>query len=214
MAPSIFAVRFCVLATLVLHALPALASLYPTKPIASTVFTAGMPAEVRWMEDGKRPLLNATGDVEIDLYAGNNTYLAKIGKGINPLSLSTTVFIPPKVIPANYHLYTLHFITTEPPQTIYTADFSIIPDSFSASSSSVSPPSSVTTVTSTAFSRVIGMQTPQPSSTQKANAGLGMSWGFGGRTDRGGSFGMDVEKMKFRLVFIVWPALVGLSMAL
>ncbi|KDR79422.1 hypothetical protein GALMADRAFT_243495, partial [Galerina marginata CBS 339.88] len=28
------------------------ASLYPTKPVASTVYTAGTPAQVVWMEDG------------------------------------------------------------------------------------------------------------------------------------------------------------------
>jgi hypothetical protein len=67
---------FWVLATFLcldlLAGLGVLASLYPTKPVASTIYIAGQAAEVSWTEDGKTPLLNATAGVRIDLYAGNN----------------------------------------------------------------------------------------------------------------------------------------------
>ena len=55
-----------------LAGLGVLASLYPTKPVASTIYIAGQAAEVSWVEDWKTPLLNATAGVRIDLYAGNN----------------------------------------------------------------------------------------------------------------------------------------------
>jgi len=74
MVQSIFS--FWVLATLLcldlLAGLGVLASLYPTKPVASTIYIAGQAAEVSWTEDWRTPLLNATAGVRIDLYAGNN----------------------------------------------------------------------------------------------------------------------------------------------
>jgi hypothetical protein len=50
----------------------ALGTLYPIKPVSGTVFSAGMPAQVKWMEDNKKPFLNSTGTLQIDLYAGKN----------------------------------------------------------------------------------------------------------------------------------------------
>lgn len=71
-----FIFLFWVLATVLcsdlLPGLGVLASLYPTKPVASTIYIAGQAADVSWTEDGKTPLLNATAGVRIDLYAGNN----------------------------------------------------------------------------------------------------------------------------------------------
>ncbi len=111
---------------------------------------------------------------------------------------------------------TLHFVTTDPRQTIYTADFGIIANAFSRSSSAIySPSSTAVTVTDTVTSRIISTETPQPTASQKGSAGLGLSWALGGRsTTPGGQFAIDADKMKFRMAFIVWPALVGLSMAL
>jgi hypothetical protein len=74
MVPSMLS--FWVLATFLFSDLLAghgvLASLYPTKPVASTIYIAGQAAEVSWTEDLKTPLLNATAGLRIDLYAGNN----------------------------------------------------------------------------------------------------------------------------------------------
>lgn len=61
-----------VLATLSCFFLPAAASLYPTKPISTTIYQAGLPAQVLWIEDGDYPHLNRTGEVRIDLYEGNS----------------------------------------------------------------------------------------------------------------------------------------------
>jgi hypothetical protein len=63
---------FSVLATLWLHVWTVAGSLYPIKPVSSTIYEAGLPAEVKWMEDGKSPLLNLTGNLKIDLYAGRS----------------------------------------------------------------------------------------------------------------------------------------------
>ncbi|KJA16140.1 hypothetical protein HYPSUDRAFT_47678 [Hypholoma sublateritium FD-334 SS-4] len=202
-----------VLATFWCFSRPAAAAVYPTKPTATTIYQAGAPAEVLWIEDSKRPFLNITGLMQIDLYEGNSTYLATLAENVDPQSLSTTLYIPTSVIPRNYHSFTLHFVTAEPHQIIYTADFGIIPNAFSRSSSAIySPSSQVVTVTSTITS--VSTEMPQPSVSQKGGAGLGLRWALGGRNKPGGQLAIDADKMKFRVTFIVWPALVGLSMAL
>ncbi|KIM38552.1 hypothetical protein M413DRAFT_243385 [Hebeloma cylindrosporum] len=214
---------FWVLATFLgsdlLAGLGALASLYPTKPVASTIYIAGQAAEVSWMDDGKVPLLNATAGIRIDLYAGNNTFLATCAKDVNAMDLSRTIFIP-SFIPANFHVYTLRFIATYPPQIIYTADFTIIPSPLAPESSpkrrpSASSSSVPATVTKTILSRIAGTfsfpSPTAPATQQHGSAGLGKTGALRGK---GPSAGWDIERIKFRIVFIVWPALVGLSMAL
>ncbi|KAH9476271.1 hypothetical protein JR316_0011842 [Psilocybe cubensis] len=203
------------------------ASLYPTKPISSTTYTAGQPAEVTWIEDGRKPFLNTTIGFKIDLYAGNKTYIATLSKDADPRSLFTTVYIPMSV-PANFHHFNLRFITTQPPQIIYTADFNILanpyvapPSPTSRNAVSSSKPVSIITVTSTVISRISGSQSGVlPSSTSKSSKGVPrMVRALKGRRLRTAhgyserSFYFDLEMIKFRLVFMVWPAIVGFSMA-
>lgn len=106
---------------------PVACSLYPTKPIADTTYTAGQPAEVTWIDDGQKPLLNESIGFRIDLYAGNKvvtskstatlknvilyrpsrfllwmqTYIATLSKDADPRSLYTTVYIP-LYVPVNF----------------------------------------------------------------------------------------------------------------
>ncbi|CAA7270477.1 unnamed protein product [Cyclocybe aegerita] len=156
------------------------------------------------------------GLMKIDLYAGNNTYLATIANDIDPLALSTIVYIP-QIIPKNYHLCTLRFITANPPQVIYTADFNIIPSPYLED-----PPTSTTTTTSsssllpttdsTILSRISSTQPALPNPSDKPSSkstSSSLTWSLGGRGKL-----VDVERVKFRLLFIVWPALVGLSLAM
>jgi hypothetical protein len=69
-------------------------------------------------------------------------------------------------------------------------------------------------VTTTILSRVAGTfsfpSPTAPATQQHGSAGSGKSGGLRGI----GPTGWDIEKIKFRIVFIVWPALVGLSMAI
>ncbi|KAF8154418.1 hypothetical protein B0H34DRAFT_619932, partial [Crassisporium funariophilum] len=188
----------------------ALALLYPTKPVSDTIYTAGQAAYVKWIEDGRRPLLKDMGKMRMDLYARNSTYLATLVKDLDPRSLSTTVYIP-LVIPTNLHLYTLRFVSPKPPYVIYTADFSIIPNPLSLQAVFPTPSSRTTlpstpSTSSTFLSRI---------STLSADAAAPSSTTDGGKTNSAGlgRWRWDAERMKFRLVFIVWPALVGLSLA-
>lgn len=112
----------CVLVLVTLHAATlSSASIYPTKPISTTVFTAGQPAQLKWIEDGHPPLLRDTGKVKIQLFAGNDvsgnyhisfhegglitlaqTFLATLARNVQPQSLSRMVYIP-LIIPRNYN---------------------------------------------------------------------------------------------------------------
>jgi hypothetical protein len=47
----------------------AMASLYPYKPISTTVYTAGQTARVNWVDDGHKPKLAKIGPLRIDLFA-------------------------------------------------------------------------------------------------------------------------------------------------
>lgn len=46
-----------------------MASLYPYKPIGNTVYAAGQPARVNWIDDGRVPKLAKIGPLRIDLFA-------------------------------------------------------------------------------------------------------------------------------------------------
>ena len=80
MAGPIFVLR--VLATFWCFSRLATASVYPTKPTATTIYQAGAPAEVRWTEDNKKPLLNLTGVMQIDLYEGNSVSCSPADKSV------------------------------------------------------------------------------------------------------------------------------------
>jgi hypothetical protein len=53
-----------------------LASVYPTKPIAGTVFTSGKDAQITWKDDGRAPRLKDMGLMTIDLYATSEEFTA------------------------------------------------------------------------------------------------------------------------------------------
>ena len=54
----------------------AAAALYPTRPIASTVFSAGRMSTITWIDDGTAPSLSQIGPMRIDLYYGDDVSVA------------------------------------------------------------------------------------------------------------------------------------------
>ncbi|KAF8800064.1 hypothetical protein BYT27DRAFT_7149036 [Phlegmacium glaucopus] len=235
---SILSLFLGILWFLFIKSTPAEASLYPTKPIANTTYIAGQAAKVTWVEDGTRPLLSRVGKMKIDLFAANNTFLAALAKDIDPLALSTTIFIPSSMIPAHYHRFNLRFKAASPansssvPSLVYTADFSItpnplsvqsvfpLPTSTSGNTMRTSNSSTSSFSESTSVHPSVMMPTPASRLAPSPTAGT-VGKGKSGAVGRGlnvmqGSIhihGWNSEEMKFRLVFIIWPALIGLSMA-
>ncbi|KAF9481788.1 hypothetical protein BDN70DRAFT_875921 [Pholiota conissans] len=83
-----------------------------------------------------------------------------------------------------------------------------------SSFSTSSPP--VKTVTSTIPSRIVGTSTSESiaTPTNSASVGISWTWDFHTTAEPKGPYAVNAEKMRFCLMFVVWPALVGLSMSL
>ncbi|KAG2753737.1 hypothetical protein P692DRAFT_20721588 [Suillus brevipes Sb2] len=219
-----------VLLVTVLLALLALvsASLYPVQPIQNTVYYAGQTALTRWIEDGTYPLLTNMGGVTIQLYGNSDTYIATLATNVSPGAKSYQLNIPRSLLP-NASNFTLRYITNTPyNMIIYSADFKIMPvtgDTLSTNASSV---------TSSTSENLFFQATTTPSLSAPAPSGSGPSTqsptnnavpplrpGDVGNINqpssnsRNGAAGrIDIEKLKFRVVFILWPALLGVTMAL
>lgn len=129
----------------------------------------------------------------------------------------------------------MRFISADPPLTIYTAYFTI-KNSTVLSPDPITTPPSLPTVTQnpgvmqpfltlvlpnvTITSRLLPTSTIAAATTIYASSlndhGDGLNQihynGVGESATR--SKRIDLEKLKFRLVFILWPALIGITMAL
>ncbi|TEB30798.1 hypothetical protein FA13DRAFT_497408 [Coprinellus micaceus] len=97
----------------------------PIQPTRNSIHTAGTNILVSWADDSHRPSLEDTGAMQIDLYAGNATYVDTLAVEVLPTALSQTVLLPFD-LPFTIADYTLRFITTVPPMTIYSAEFIVV----------------------------------------------------------------------------------------
>ncbi|KAJ6618211.1 hypothetical protein B0H10DRAFT_1795971 [Mycena sp. CBHHK59/15] len=209
----------------------AFSSLYPTHPTAVTVFGAGKSALVTWIDTFRRPRLPEMGAMKIDLFTKNDTYVATLAKGVSPMSRAHTV-----VLPAGLTLtgrdYLLHFVSVYPPMTIYTAGFTITP-SITDSTLPYVPQVDNVNVTHPTLTLVLPSTTivtelgPAPSQIEAATTIVADLLPEGGGAGAGlnrvhspssavanPKKGSSFDKAMFRLVFIAWPALIGISMAL
>ncbi|KAG2004812.1 hypothetical protein CC2G_003330 [Coprinopsis cinerea AmutBmut pab1-1] len=116
--------RRCSLLALVLM-VPVAGRLYPTHPVANTIFIAGRSEAITWIDDTHRPLLSDTGLVKVDLYLADSDVLVRtLAEDVVADSRSVVVNVPSD-LPFDFANYTLRFITASPPLTIYSADFVI-----------------------------------------------------------------------------------------
>ncbi|KAF9465995.1 hypothetical protein BDZ94DRAFT_1319956 [Collybia nuda] len=203
---------------------PAISSVYPTEPVAATTFPTGQLATVKWKDDGHYPRLKDTGlmriDLHNDLHEKNNTYVATLARQVDPVMQSYTLFIPPD-LPTNRR-YHMRFISFEPSLTIFTADFKLTKGAFLPvnlkpgdensriagstptpvpNPNPASQPVSVTTIHANPLN---GGTDSKDSVTH--NAGGGLKKSSAKRVDRHGSL--------FKLAFVLWPAVVGFSLAI
>ncbi|KAG2125691.1 hypothetical protein DEU56DRAFT_961501 [Suillus clintonianus] len=222
-------------ATLILALLTLVsASLYPVQPIQNTVYYAGQTVLTRWIDDGTYPLLSNMGGITIQLWYDSDMYLGTLATNVSPGAKAWQFDIPRSLVHDSSN-FTLRYITNTPyDMIIYSADFTIViqgdslPTSTSASSSLGVTSSSTSTSQNLFFQATSasspsapsssGSETPTPSATNivmpplrpgdvgNINQPAGNSRNSGGR--------IDIEKLKFRVVFILWPALLGVTMAL
>ncbi|KAF5390930.1 hypothetical protein D9757_004068 [Collybiopsis confluens] len=131
---------------------------------------------------------------------------------------------------------TLWFTSEDENTTVYTHDFRILGVSATNETSSDVPQASVTSTSATTSAKAATVTTSASTLSHQRPSGYDTSSTTvyadplpgsdeDGKVDinrahhkyHGGAFswkGMDTERMKFRFVFIVWPAIIGISMAL
>ncbi|KAH0831284.1 hypothetical protein J3R83DRAFT_13919 [Lanmaoa asiatica] len=88
----------------------ALANVFLTSPVASSVFTAGQQATISWQDDGNNPSLVQFGTATFAIYVGNaiqQTPLQTIATSVNVSSLSSISFTPSASIGPNSGEYFL-----------------------------------------------------------------------------------------------------------
>ncbi|KAI0635068.1 hypothetical protein C8Q77DRAFT_674370 [Trametes polyzona] len=212
----------------------AFAGIYGTYPVADTVLSAGRVATVRWTNDLSKPSVRDMGPIKIDLYVGE-TYVATLANYIDPVALSTDVWISPS-LRHNGSDYHMRFVCQHPPVTVYTADFtitdmaSIYPlDGLTIDAHNESAPT-VTYITPALTlvlpdATVVSMLKPTPVTLRPSATTPPLSTedhdDYHDDIQTGSAAAnlgkrpiLDMERFKFRMIFVFWPALVGMTMAL
>ncbi|KAG1786916.1 uncharacterized protein HD556DRAFT_1247500 [Suillus plorans] len=207
---------------------PVSASLYPTQPIQNTVYYAGQTALTGWIDDGTYPLLNNMGGITIQLYCDSDTYLATLATNVSPGVKSYQLDIPRSLVQLHTGSnFTLRYLTSIPyDMVIYSADFGIVvqgdslptPTNASASSRSTSQNLFFQATHTPSLSLAPSESGTSASTSTPGSVIPPLRPGDVGTIDqpsRNSAAGrIDIEKLKFRVVFILWPALLGVTMAL
>ncbi|KAJ7489161.1 hypothetical protein FB451DRAFT_1223923 [Mycena latifolia] len=205
----------------------ALASLYPTHPTADTIFNAGTEVSLKWIDSFHHPRLTEMGSLKIELRTTDDIYAATLATGVSPMPRTHTVVIPENLTHAGP--YVILFISIYPPMKIWTADFGIIPAVTDATlpyipqldDTNVTHPRLTIVLPSATIVSELAPTTKFAAATTISAGPLPAGGGAGTGLNRVHSpssanprQGSGFQHAKFRLMFIVWPALIGISMAL
>ncbi|KAG2360822.1 hypothetical protein BDR07DRAFT_1608322 [Suillus spraguei] len=200
------------------------ASLYPIEPIQNTVYYSGQTSLTRWIDDGTYPLLSNMGGITIQLYCNSDTYLATLATNVSAEAETCELDIPQSLsLVHDASNFTLRYVTHIPyDMIIYSADFAIVArgDSLPAgTNTNATRGSSSTTSTQNLFfqatNSLMSSSTPSPTSIVMPPLRPDDIGNVNQPSRSAGSAGrIDIEKLKFRVVFILWPALLGVTMAL
>ncbi|KAK0470931.1 hypothetical protein IW261DRAFT_1572619 [Armillaria novae-zelandiae] len=177
------------------------ASIYPTQPVMTTVYKVAEPAMLNWRSTPKDA--KEMGRFKVELFAGNHTYIGTLARNIQTQSQTYTVYLSPWLRYSGSD-YTMRWISEHDPKNIvYTADFTItgIPDLLSS-----------LPISYNAFPY-------SDSSAETATTSATQSEASAGPLDRtsGDSHPYSAahsRRFDARLLFVLWPAIVGFSMAL
>lgn len=86
----------------------ALATLFITSPTASTTFTGGKNATIKWQDSPDKPSLSEWGFVKVSIYTGNalqQTLLQEIASSVDASKINTIAFTPDPNIGPNGNSY-------------------------------------------------------------------------------------------------------------
>ncbi|KLO18321.1 hypothetical protein SCHPADRAFT_936383 [Schizopora paradoxa] len=210
------------------------AILYPVLPVANSVFNGGSLNTISWIDDGSKPSLVDMGPVSMDLYVdkASTKYLMNLAQDVDPRKKSQKVFIPPSIWVNSSTFYILFTSTrTKPPTTVYTADFTIInltgAGGIHRNGSGTLPSNSTTAPPGSPSSKILNNGKSNPTTSSLVVSGNTASSQTQSTTSvpspniapksnaAPSSRRRQVSSVsRYNLVFVMWPALFGLAMAL
>ncbi|KAJ7100782.1 hypothetical protein B0H15DRAFT_461027 [Mycena belliarum] len=202
-----------------------LASLYPTYPTANTTLNAGTEVVLKWIDSPYHPHLTEMGSLNIELRTIDDKLLATLATRVSAMRRTCNVTVPKHAGPGPFVIL---FISTYPPMNIWTSDFEIAPTITDttlpytpqlddASVALAHPRLTMILPGSTIVSELA--PTAKVAAATTISAGPLPASGGGGaglnhvHSPSGANPG-KVQRARHRLVFLVWPALIGISMAL
>ncbi|KAK0493505.1 hypothetical protein EDD18DRAFT_1405168 [Armillaria luteobubalina] len=192
------------------------ASIYPTQPVAATIYKVAEPAVLNWHSTVKDA--REMGRFKVELFAGNHTYVGTLARDVPTQSQTYTVYLSPWLRYSGSD-YTMRWISEyDPKNIVYTADFTItgIPDLLSSLPISYDafPYSDTSAEMATATSEASGSSSY--SSTMVSPPGSTVYAGPLDTTSGDSHPYSAAHSRRFdaRLLFVLWPAIVGFSMAL
>ncbi|KDQ23424.1 hypothetical protein PLEOSDRAFT_1114433 [Pleurotus ostreatus PC15] len=201
------------------YALYTSASLYPTTPVSATTWIAGTSHWTTWIDDKTSPRLSNIGQVTINMYSENDTFVQTLARNVSPTKRKHKVHIP-KYTYSEDSKFFLRFTSRRPRLTVYTAMFDVLPFPDTAKAEALAPADLMTLsappTTSNATATPTSSSDASPAETTIYAAPLPKGE-RPGNTNTNGDYAsrrIDVEKLKFRVVFVLWPALIGISMSL
>jgi len=237
---SIFA---AIIVSLSLFTASTFAMLYPTRPVANTVYEAGKEATLAWIDDGASPHLDGLPKLQLDLYSLDNMLIKTFDKSLDPTAMKFGVWLSPTLGGNGSGCY-FRFHSNNPTYDFYTARFTInglqgassnttgavaaaavgvsnATKSQSTGSASEPVPMTLTFHLGSSLALPTGqnliptnLPSTLPSATLVSHTTI-TAEPWSKNAAKSGKFGdFDFETFKFRIVFFLWPAMMGISLAL
>ncbi|EJD04804.1 uncharacterized protein FOMMEDRAFT_153926 [Fomitiporia mediterranea MF3/22] len=214
------------------------ASLYPTTPVQATVWRSGWN-NVTWIDSDASPSLAEMGPCFMDLWVDDNEpkHLTNLASDVDPQQLFYRAFIPADLW-ENASNFFIVFSSDNPPVKYYTADFTLTDMTGNRTSTpgeklrEAPASSSPESATSESSSRTSGPgggnndlvtvtmemsdTSAAPFPTVQTTSAAGGANPVSALTNDASNGGRHVHKpsMRFNFVFVLFPALFGLALAL
>ncbi|KAF9033736.1 hypothetical protein BDZ89DRAFT_545434 [Hymenopellis radicata] len=182
------------------------AAIYPTQPVRDTVYTAGQPAVLEWNDD---PPSGPMGPFKVELFAGEHTYITTLARNVDPQSGTYTVYLS-RDLPYIGNVYTMRMISAKPHKIVYTSNFTIQGIVQTQSSETYSEAQLAFQASSIPSVSSSNSYTLTPATISSSIADVSSATTISEVNSASRRLDLDLN----RFVAILWPALVGISMAM
>ncbi|KAI5118369.1 hypothetical protein M0805_008697 [Coniferiporia weirii] len=229
------------LATLALWTGMTCAGLFPTQPIAKTIFYSGAWNNVTWIDTESKPHLHELGGMLMELWTDADLdhsampkYVTTLASEVDPRAMYRNVYFPSEPC-GKAPKFVIRFLSATAPKAIYTADFHISCNG-TASSDKLrqGPPANASTLSVSSSSATgsmsmsglpnggnndlvtVTMETTASSSPTLAPSGSMNSDAATTVENDALGRGRHVRRTntQFNVIFVFFPALFGLALAL